>query len=207
MIDLAAPGTNIILLTSGGMALIIPLMIIMINDELGSSEKSVNRTVKLAEILSVCLSACLIWTFSLIDNTDALLKERAEKAIDQLANRICSQIESNEAYLSGCEVAIVGIPSWNNNYDYVVTDNVQKGNNYAIWGLFWGSYSGAYNCWKQLYLQHFGIELRWCTEDRYCKIGKSSQFEKMPCYPQQGSISIIENVLVVKISDMSTVAD
>ena len=46
-----------------------------------------------------------------------------------------------------------------------------------------------------------GIKIKICTRDEYNKIVNSEEFKNMPIYPNNGSIKIINNIIVIKISD------
>ena len=119
-----------------------------------------------------------------------------------MANRICARIEENEDYLCGSQILVAGTPK-QGNYP-VISKLAASANQYASWGLVWGSYDGSLNCWFEIFRQKLGIEYNRCYEDQYRYIVSSEEFKKMPIFPAQDAIKTINGIVVIKISEVDT---
>lgn len=84
----------------------------------------------------------------------------------------------------------------------IVSTLADEADYYTKWGLTWSTPDGSYNCWKQIFRRCLGVEVNWCTEEQFRSVVMSEQFKNMPNYPSNGSVSEIDNIIVVKISDI-----
>ena len=59
---------------------------------------------------------------------------------------------------------------------------------------------GRANCWKKLFLNRLGIKIKTIQEDNKVAISvkNSEDFRNMPCYPLNGSIKVIDEIIVIK---------
>ena len=64
----------------------------------------------------------------------------------------------------------------------------------------WNNYNGLAQNYG-FFDKYLGIKIKICTRDEYNKIVNSEEFKNMPIYPNNGSIKIINNIIVIKISD------
>ena len=64
-------------------------------------------------------------------------------------------------------------------------------------GKFQGNSQGNY----RFFDKYLGVKIKICSKDEYDSIVKSDEFKNMPIYPNNGSIKIINNIIVIKISD------
>lgn len=137
----------------------------------------------------------LLWNSIVYSNQVYLKKELQAEATTALMNRVVYEIEHTENYVSGeTEVAFFG--------NFQVSDYVQDLADFEEvlpYGMGKSSvtYIGAdYALLK--YILDVNMNLtRVDTEDE----AQMKQVEDMPCYPAEGSIAYIDDVLVVKIAE------
>lgn len=207
---LIAVGTSIILRTAWGMLAVVPFVAAMISQSVGclvenSKIWSFPNLLKYATCI-VCI-VLIVGNMS-IDHMDALVMKTSENKFVHLANRICADIEKNEYYQNGGRFAIIGVPKMG-NYPleavpaYAGYDSIyDKTNYYSHWELVWWDGGNMnYQCWKRIFMYKLGLNMNWCEYGELESIAHTEEFAAMANYPYEGSISIINDVLVIKISD------
>ena len=203
LIDVAAPHTRIILLTSGGLHCLCPAAIAFCSKQLPAvlSSTSKKAWVPPGRLITLCAGALLIWNFAIIINADAMVMKNVTEQQVALANRICARMEENEDYLHGAQVMVVGTPK-NGNYP-VVSRLAAKVNQYAYWGLVWGTPDGLLNGWYEIFRQKLGVLYNRCYEAQYQDIVASADFKSMPIFPAQDAIRTIDGIVVIKVSEVT----
>lgn len=200
-VDIVAPQTSIFLLTSGGMAPICPAILVFCSNQWASQKDTAeSKPLQWIQLAVSVAAVILIWNNALIVNTDAMVMEANTKQTVALANRVLARVEQSQDYLSGKQVLIAGVPE-NGNYP-IVSELKNNANSYAKWGLIWTSYGGSLNCWQQIFRQMLGVAPNWCSENQYRDIAATQEFQNMPMFPKEGSIKTIQDVVVVKISNI-----
>lgn len=193
IINLIATDTDIYLLTIGGMLLVAPISLILFY-------KKCNNKYFIKRLVGV-LFIILIYCFSLQDNADSTVLLENYRQTSSLANRIWNNVENNPGYIQDMKIMIAGNPNRNSSL-LLPSDYIDKANWYARIGLFWNTWSGSTNCWRMFIKNELGININSCTEEEYRLIAETTDFQSMPAYPSADCIQIINNVLVVKISDI-----
>lgn len=64
----------------------------------------------------------------------------------------------------------------------------------------WDNYIGTFQN-RDFYQKYMGVNINIVDKSIYDKIKKSNEFKSMPIYPEKGSIKIIDDVIVIKVSD------
>lgn len=204
VICLIVPETDIYLLMAAGMMMTIPLLIAMtdINRD-GESEKKVPAWLqKGLRVGGAAVAAVLVWAFILTCQTDAIVMRSAKNQTTMLANRIWQHVETREDYIQGETRLLVAGRPMDGNYPNP-SRLLYEANPYATWGLVWETYNGNLHTWEQVFRQYIGTTYRNCTVEEYAAIAATEAFDRMTLYPDAGSIQMIDDVLVVKISDVS----
>ena len=49
--------------------------------------------------------------------------------------------------------------------------------------------------------KYLGLDIKTCSKEEYKQMVESDEFKNMPIYPNKGSIKIINNIIVIKISE------
>lgn len=204
VIDIMAPDTRIILLTSGGLAILPPAMLAICSMKIkfvSNTDSGRSKRNCIVYILSGAISLLLIANYILVVNTDGLvMREETDKTL-ALANRICTTLEQRDDIQSGHSLMIAGAAS-EGNYPVVSTLS-NSANNYAKFGLTWSTPDGSLNCWRQVFRRYLGATENWCTETQFREIIASEEFKNMPSYPENGAIREIGDIVVVKVSPVA----
>ena len=56
-------------------------------------------------------------------------------------------------------------------------------------------------------MQYTGVNITVCTIDEVKEIVQTTTYKQMPNYPSKGSVNLINDIIVVKISDVSNWID
>lgn len=191
-IDLMAPSTTVILLTSEGMMGLLPCLLMGIFGCQWYNSKN-SRHFEYALIVLLC------WGFTLQDSSDLLLMNRIKTQTIALANRISYTIEriNSQKYT---KILISGTPG-----DVLSQQGelVKRTDHFAKYGLVWSSLDGMIYCWKNVLYTYIGRDYEFCTVSEYERILATEEYNNMPRYPQDGSVYVLGDVLVVKLADFS----
>lgn len=202
VINLIVPNTEFYLLMVGGMMITPPLLLAM--SGVGEENKSAGKTAKFVEkglgIGGTVVAVALIWVYVLSCQTDASVMLQNKNQTVALANRIWQQVETSEDYaLDDTEILIIGHPQ-DGNYPNL-SRLYGKSNVYAQWGALWKTYDGNIQTWREAFRQYLGVTYETCAPEEYMAISASRDFQEMPLFPADGAIQMIDDVLVVKVSD------
>lgn len=197
IVNIIVPDTRIILLTSGGMSLFVPF-VLFFSEQVRLNGAIFSRGLKLIQMGTYLIALLLIGSYTLINSADALVMRVTQNQTISLANRAYAQLESFHGYNEQSQLLIAGTPAAGN---YPIPVHLRYGtNSYANWGMVWQGYNG---CWQEILRQFVGVDTNWCSEEQYNSIVNSPEFLEMPIYPHAGSISVIQDVYVIKISNIN----
>lgn len=199
LIDLVATDAKLSIQATSGLFIIMPIMLI-INATIIRSFHIKHMRKLVTVILFMCI-ALLSWSNMLQSSVDVLALEAAYKQTTSLANRIVYDIDKQTRELGDIEVAIIGSPKLGN---YPVAQRIEKiCTPYAVRGLLWETVDCSWNIWNKILKNELGVYCNWVALDDYIEITKTETFENMGVYPEKSSITIINKVLVVKVSEIN----
>ena len=73
----------------------------------------------------------------------------------------------------------------------------------ASYGTVWDDFLGTQECWKAYIKQYTGKQYKRCSEEDYEEIIKSEFFHNMNNYPDENSVSVYnDSVVVVRLSGL-----
>lgn len=163
----------------------------------------VRRAAALLSPLAIGLALCLAWSYSLQVNFDSAVQHRIDAQASSLAQRIVADLEKNSDYLSGAEVMVAGSP---NDGSYPLPFGSGQASPYVRWGLFWRTWDGSTECWRELVRLRTGVALSVPSTDRCRAIGATDRFGEMPVYPAEGSVGTVDGVVVVKVAEADSLS-
>lgn len=136
---------------------------------------------------------------SAVENDQLALKE-GKTATITLTGNIISELY-NQGYLEEQQsVAFVGRPG--NNDRFAQSTAYQMANGYAKFGCWSTDARNNRVSWNGVISNFLGVNLNICGELEYQKITNMEQVANMPEFPSEGSISVINDIIVVKVSDI-----
>lgn len=77
----------------------------------------------------------------------------------------------------------------------------ENANNYAQFGAWMVEPGNNYRSWSGVLLEYFGVKLNVCPAEKYEELRQRDEIASMPLFPMEGSITRIDGVVVVKVSE------
>lgn len=159
------------------------------------------RLEKALGAVGLVLACCLAWSYTLQVNCDSSVQYKLDQQFTNLATQIVGDINRCEEYTSSMKVAVVGLPKFGN---YPLPAEADMASTYVRRDtLMWGVTQGSEACWEQLFKIKCGVTYNYLDYTEVWDLAHTDEFEEMPNYPARGSIRVIDDVLVVKVSDYS----
>ncbi len=146
-------------------------------------------------VVSGCL--CLvIWQHTAAANQIYLKKELEKNNTLALANRVIDRIEETEGYVPGSTpVSFIGALNQNEYFSkgWTSFDSYEHMN---FLTNIWNSYAATYNLDAYIYYyMNYPLYIRPASD-----FASSKEVQKMPIYPNKGSVKMVDGSVVVKLS-------
>lgn len=188
---LIAVGNDMTILMSMGMLLCIVLLggIVPRDGRLGYVVKRIYLFV---------LLLFLWFQLSAVENDQLALKE-GKTATISLTESIINNLYENYNLDVSKSVAFVGRPADNDMFSK--SQAYYMANEYAMFGCWSTQSRNNRVSWNGVLLKFLGANINLCSDTEYEIIIQSEQVKSMPEYPADGSIDIINDIIVVKVSD------
>lgn len=183
VMDLIMPQTNIDLVTGYGLILWYLILLLLMD-----VSKDVTNKISKVVLGILCFTFLMSNNASYMARHDIFLNYYAE------TSRILTKVEALENYSSDMQ--------------WMFSDNIRYESKYSAFGD--GFISSNYMTWnepkgiwlnQQFYDKYLGEKITLVSHDRHNEILQSEEFLEMPIYPENGSIKIIEDVVVIKFSE------
>ena len=154
-------------------------------------EGKLEKIIKIG-IISVTLS--LIWTFIMSDEALYMARKEIENNYYTVSMQILNRVENLDGY--------------NSNLKWMFNDSIHYKSKLAKYAT--GLQSDGYETWnnflgttmnEQFYQRYFGKRIKVCSENEYKEIIKTKEYKEMGVYPDKNSIKIINNIIVIKLSN------
>lgn len=192
------------LMLGGFMAsfLLLPLLVQLLLDSPEQRNVRPRVPAKAMSIGCCCLIAVGAWSYALQSNADAEAMQACQNQTASLATRITGALDANPDVRAGAKVLIAGKPEAGNYPN--TSDSYAHASSYAKWGMVWDNhYQNNMRSWDVIMKQFAGQSFNYCSFDECAKVIRSSEFASMSLYPANDSVTTIDGVVVVKISDIS----
>ena len=188
IMNLIAPGTTINLVTGPGIIIVI-LFIAIIYNEL--SDTSVENTYKYIYIITLVICS---FTFILENTFTYMCRHETYRNYYTVANDIYSKVTELDEYSKDkkwlfSDVIRFKARDTNRSNGFISNDNET-----------WNNYNGITQNYN-FFDKYWGIKIKMCSTEEYKNLTKTEEFKNMPIYPNNGSIKIINNIIVIKISE------
>ena len=192
------------LMLGGFMAsfLLLPLLVQLLLDSPERRNARLRVPAKAMSVGCCCLIAIGAWSYALQSNADAEVMQTCQNQTASLATRIVAALDANPDVQAGAKVLIAGKPEAGNYPN--TSDSYVHASSYAKWGMVWDNhYQNNMRSWDVIMKQFAGQSFNYCSFDECAKVIRSSGFASMSLYPANDSVTTIDGVVVVKISDIS----
>ena len=152
-----------------------------------------------AAALVTISTALLVWFRICSVTNDQLAMEEGRTSVSAIAQMVTDDLMDEDVIVSGEKICIIGIPS--ENTLFFRNEAWKQANQFARFGRWSVTAECDFFSWRSTFKYLRGLNLNFCSPGEYGKLKKSEKVEEMPCYPAQGSIQKIGDIVVVKISD------
>lgn len=188
IICLMAPerGINLIMATS---LLLVYFAILKIYELLKQSNLEIILKYFILGTVSVL---CITYIFS--NNVSYMCREETYQNYYVTQLRILTKVQNLEEYSPDMKIMFSDTIRFDASLKQYA--NGFKSNDYETWDNFQGILTN-----KHFYKRYFGIDINLCTQEEYENIINSDEFKEMEIFPKENSVKIIDNIIVVKLSD------
>lgn len=188
IMNVVAAGTRINLVTGPGILTTVVLFLVFI-DYL--KDTTFNIIIKyVSYIVLIFISA----TFMVADIRTYIAREKQYNDFKVIAENIYTQATLLEDYDPNMEYLFSYVIKTPASEIEKTTGMVTKNT------ISWTGYAGVKR-YQMFYSKFLGKNIVSADEEKYEKIIPTEEFEKMSVYPENGSIKIIDNTIVVKVSE------
>lgn len=189
---LLAYETGTILLMTAAMGLLLGGLIAVFG--------SYQQELRIYDALTLILLVCA-WLNVCATTNDQIVLHDGKNATTTLTRAIVQELISEDYLHEDTVIAFAGRPS--DSPYFRKTEAFENANDYAKFGQWWVDAGNNRRSWYYGMLRHYlGLELNWCDDDDYEEIRSSGELESMPNFPEEGSIKVINDIVVVKVSDV-----
>lgn len=193
--DIINPNTQILLRMAAAMALV-PLFAAALAATLPALRL---WGIDLTAIVVLAAAVFLVRGYALQSTNDMRVLQSDKQQAVTVTRQIAEDLLSSEAYQAGMPVAVLGRPS-DGLYEDPCPTYREKANLYIQWGVFWLGTQDNMDTWDRLFRDELGLSVHWCSYEQAESLRETDAYAAMPLYPQQGSIAVLDGVLVVKVS-------
>lgn len=164
-------------------------------------KKSLTITAQICSVLVVAVMALSCYSNYLITNKAYFRMELAKDRVTAYLNRILANVEATEGYENGDQLAILGNFYYKDNpspveMDIIDSEPLREMSGVALEnGLIT---PGVRDNFIRFYV---GFNITELDDKRKGELMDTQQYQNMPVYPEEGSIRLIDDVWVVKLSE------
>ena len=198
IIEIIVPDVDIHILMTCSMIYIFPIFFKILEM---LPKATISRTFKY--IVEAC-SIVIIWNYSWQDNASYIAIKSMQNQAEATALRIVTQIEQLDEYTPEMPILISGGLE-NNEYFSRNNTSIETKKIYdRTWGFISDSptiWWGNLDSWRKIFYEYIGVNLNLVSEWECTEIFETEEYKSMNYYPEEGSIKIIKDTVVVKLSD------
>ncbi len=156
-------------------------------------DNNVENTLK---YFIVCITAILCFTFMFSNNASYICREETFRNYYTNSLSILTRAQSLEGYHSDMKFMFNNIIK--HEASLIKCSNGFLSNSNETWESYDGILSNV-----NFYKRYFGMDLTMCSREEYKDIIETEEFKNMSVFPDDNSIKIINNIVVVKLSEES----
>ena len=193
LMGLLLPGNSLLLRTAGGMLPVLPFLL-----SVAQAAWPQGRRAAVRRSAVWVLALLMVRGYALQINADALTMLAYKKQYVTVLRQIEAELTAMPEYRTADSIAVLGrLPSENCPLKPLLKDMADP---FAQDTIFWGMAASDRAAWINGFYEELGWQPTFCDEARCIEIAASDTFGAMPCYPETGSVRVVDGVLVVKVS-------
>lgn len=194
-IMLIVKGHNIhILMCQGYYVLIAVIASVILNTRYDINNEKIAKAIVIVFITLVGLFG---FELSAINNSTYEYNHFIRNNMTTTLNRVLAQAESIEGYTEDAEFAFAGQPL----NGYPVESYLEKMAFLEVDTLYDDEYRFNKAMIDNILKEDIGCSIKMCDANTFDSLVSSDEFEKMPVYPNYGSVKMIDKCVLVKFSD------
>lgn len=191
-----APLTDISIQQTASLALVIPVLFALALSTI-PKEPDKKSIIKSATVVAAVL---ILWGNIFVTQADEEAMRSGTNATKSIAASILDTLIDKKLYPSEeYTYMFYGSPAKNDmfykNYTF------RNANYHAKFGEFTFNNVGNQRGWIGIYRYLLGVDMPACKEALVEPTVEADEFKAMPVYPAEGSIAVIDNVVVVKVAE------
>jgi len=202
VMDLIIPETSIDTLQTDGFILVLPLFIRFIEYTLGRLslyKPNFKKLLKGGVITGYFFALIISFKYILITNTDAVALQFSTRQSIEVGRRILKDFEDGH-YFGKYKLDIIGVTKDGN---YPIPDSLNYNTNRdGKLGIMWGGTDSTI-LWNGLLRYELGVQTEMDSKEIISEIAQSQVFMNAPCYPEEGSLFVVGDSVVVKVSSIT----
>lgn len=198
IIELMVPDVDIHILMACSMIYIFPVFFKILEM---LPKGSISNAFK---YIVIFCSLAIIWIYTCQNNASYIALEAMQNQTESTVQRLVTQIEELDEYNLEMPVLFLGSLEGNSYLKRDNTDTEAKKIYDRSWGfianqskIWWGNM----DCWRKILYEYCGVNTKLVSISESEEIFETEEYKAMNYYPQKDSIKIINNTVVVKISD------
>lgn len=193
LMGLLLPGNSLLLRTAGGMLPVLPFLLSVVQAAWPQGRRAAVRRSAVW-----VLALLMVRGYALQINADALTMLAYKNQYVTVLRQIEAELTAMPEYRTADSIAVLGrLPSENCPLEPLLKDMADP---FAQDTIFWGMAASDRAAWINGFYEELGWQPTFCDEARCIEIAASDTFGAMPCYPETGSVRVVDGVLVVKVS-------
>lgn len=188
VMNLIAPDTKINLVTGPGLITTIIMIVIIY--------KKLNTTCleNIIKYVYIGILLVLTVTFILENNFTYMCRQETFENYYVVSNNIYNRVTELDEYSNDKKWMFSNVIKFKNKDSNKANGFISNDNE------TWNNYGGTLQN-RNYFEKYLGIKIQMCTRKEYDEIIKTEEFKQMPIYPNPGSIKIINDIIVIKVSD------
>lgn len=188
IMNIIAPTTTINLVTGPGLITTIILVILIYKKLNDSVFENLIKYVLIITMLILMLTFILENTYTYMDRQQTYINYYT------ISNDIYSKVVELDEYSNDKKWMFSDV------IRFYASDREKTNGFISNDNETWDNYNGTTQN-ISYFEKYLGIKINICSKEEYDEIVKTESFKDMPIYPNKGSIKIINDVIVIKISD------
>lgn len=120
------------------------------------------------------------------------------KSVESMTDAFIDKLIDEDLFDPEYTYCIYGSPSTSKLY--WVDQSTTGINIYALFGAWWPAYA-TQSSWEGFLHNYMELNLKIVNQDQYNMVASSPELAEMPAFPEEGSVGVINDIVVVKIGD------
>lgn len=184
-------GANVSLQMTGGFFVTIPALLCAL--PLSFDKTKLEKVV--AYVATAVIVVFVYGGFYQVQAEQSAMYE-GRRAVESITDAAIDKLIDEDLFDPAYTYCFYGTPTTSDLY--WVDSSISNANVYAIFGAWWPDYS-TQSSWEGFIHNYMNLNLTIVDQNQYNMIATSEELAEMPRFPEEGSIKVINDIVVVKI--------